>query len=114
VLKFPHKPPILFAREILSREGESAIVSVLFPKLPSLAMMMEAAAQSSCTFKCDDKEGFVISCSNVILHVKPKGVSFVVHVVNKLKNGPLNEIFFELKEDDILTASGTLLLMLSE
>jgi hypothetical protein len=114
VLNLPHKPPVLFVQEILSQEGENALVGILFPKIPSLAMMMEAAAQSSCAFECDGKEGFVISCSNVILHVKPKGVSFRVHVTSKLKNGLLNEIFFELKENDVLIASGTLLLMLNK
>ncbi|MDR0407528.1 MAG: hypothetical protein LBH45_01215 [Campylobacteraceae bacterium] len=114
MLKLPHKPPILFVRNVLSKEDDSAVVDTLFPKIPSLAMMMEAAAQSSCVFGDEDKEGFVISCQNVTLHGKPKGVSFKTHVACRLKNGLLSEIFFESRENDILIASGTLLLMLSK
>jgi hypothetical protein len=113
MLNLPHKLPVLFAQEILSQNNEKAVVSVCFPKIPSLAMMMEAAAQSSCALGGQNKEGFVVSCSNIILHVEPKDVIFEAHVSIKLKTGLLNEIFFELRKGDILISSGTLLLLLN-
>lgn len=112
MLKLPHKPPILFAKEILNRGENWAIVSAEFPKQPTLGMMMEAAAQSSAALSESDSEGYLLSCSNLILHMYPIGLKFNIYVKSDMINDTLNEIYFEAKEGGTLISSGTILVML--
>jgi hypothetical protein len=112
VLKLPHKPPILFAKEILDKTEDLAIVLVEFPKPPTLGMMMEAAAQSSAALSNSEKEGYLLSCSNLIMHKKPTGVKFSVHIKSIMSSPSLNELYFEMKKQESIVSSGTLLVML--
>ncbi|MDR1615346.1 MAG: hypothetical protein LBS26_07270 [Campylobacteraceae bacterium] len=112
MLKLPHKPPILFAKEILHKGEDWAEVAVEFPKPPTLGMMMESAAQSSAALNNSEKEGYLLSCSNLILHKEPTAVKFNAHIKNIMSNSSLNEICFEIKEQNTLISSGTLLVML--
>jgi hypothetical protein len=111
MLNLPHKPPILFAHDIVSKDDNKVVVLVKFESIPTLAMMMEAAAQSSSAFCDKSNEGYIISCSNLALHSYPKGHTFNAHIVSTMQADILNEIHFEIKEDDVLISSGMILLM---
>jgi hypothetical protein len=114
VLKLPHKPPILFVREILDKGDDWAIVSAQFPKPPTLGMIMESAAQSSAALSGSENEGYLLSCSNLTLHKEPKSTIFDIHIKTLASNAALNEIGFEAKEQNTLVASGVILVMLKQ
>jgi hypothetical protein len=59
-----------------------------------------------------ENEGYLLSCSNLILHTQPIGLKFSVHVKSGMTNGTLNEVCFEIKENGVLVSSGTILVML--
>jgi hypothetical protein len=73
---------------------------------------MEAAAQSSAALSQSEKEGYLLSCSNLILHQKPIGLKFNVRIKSDMSTSTLNEVHFELKKSDTLISSGVLLVML--
>ncbi|MDR2790940.1 MAG: hypothetical protein LBB59_08220 [Campylobacteraceae bacterium] len=114
MLKLPHKPPILFVKEVLNKGENWAVVSVEFPKPPTIGMIMEAAAQSSAALSENENEGYLLSCTNLVLHKKPAGTKFNIHVKNSLPNSALSEIYFETKEQNILISSGVILVMLKK
>jgi hypothetical protein len=53
-LKLPHLEPIRFAQDLVSRVDNTCIVNASFPYLPSLPMIIEAAAQSSAAYAKGD------------------------------------------------------------
>ncbi|MDR2081248.1 MAG: hypothetical protein LBP54_05120 [Campylobacteraceae bacterium] len=114
MLKLPHKPPILFAKEILDKGADWAVVSAEFPKTPTLGMIMESAAQSSAALSDSEDEGYLLSCSNLILHKNPTGTKLRIHIKNALPSSVLSEIYFEAKEQDTLISEGTILVMLKK
>lgn len=112
MLNLPHQPPILFAKKILSKSENSVQVLVEFGSIPTLAMMMEAAAQSSSAFSDKALEGYVVSCSNLALHSKAKKTIFTAHITSKMQTDTLHDVHFEIKDEDTLLSSGDILLML--
>lgn len=63
-MNLPHLPPVLFAKKVLQKDGEKASVLCEFPYLPTLPMLLEAAAQASSCFG-DLNEGFLVGASDV-------------------------------------------------
>jgi len=69
-MKLPHQEPIRFVKELLEIDAAYAFVSCIFPHPPTLAMVCEAAAQSSAAFAQDDKNitmGFLVSLKDIEL-----------------------------------------------
>ena len=54
-MNLPHQAPIRFAQEIIEKKEDFFIIKCSFPYIPTLAMVSEAAAQSSAAF-AQDKE----------------------------------------------------------
>ncbi len=70
-MNLPHLAPVLFAKEVIKKEENSLHVECQFPYPPTLAMVLEAAAQSSSGFASDDiKEGFLVAVNSLVLHKK--------------------------------------------
>ncbi|MDX1808682.1 MAG: hypothetical protein R3331_04020 [Sulfurospirillaceae bacterium] len=63
-MNLPHLPPLLFAKEIIYRGSEDVKVACEFPYIPTLPMILEAAAQASSAFG-DQQEGFLVSASDI-------------------------------------------------
>lgn len=63
-MNLPHLSPILFAKRVLEKDEEKARVLCEFPYLPTLPMLLEAAAQASSCFG-DSNEGFLVGASDV-------------------------------------------------
>ncbi len=99
-MNLPHQEPILFVQKIEKIEGNKAEASLKFPFLPSFAMMIEAAAQSSvafCSKEC--KIGFVTSIKDAEL-IKLPTINEYLLVELEIKAQVENflELFFIVKD----------------
>ncbi len=109
-LQLPHIKPIRFADKIIYSNQESARVSISFEILPSLAMMVEAAAQSSAALSSDNpvKEGFLLAMKDIVLIQKPtkKSLEVEIKLIHSFKEMYL--IDFQVFEDVCLIVTGNL------
>jgi hypothetical protein len=117
-MNLPHLPPIRFAKEILTCKDKRASVLCEFPCLPTLPMLTEAAAQASSAFATSDtpQNGFLVLIKDVSLHVKPKNLTCNIMIEARLSLGNSSEFYFEVfeKEDGVMYASGTVMIVLEE
>lgn len=115
-LNLPHKPPILFAKKILSHDELHAKVELLFETTPSLAMLIEAAAQSTAAFNntTDVKSGYLVSMKNIKLCNSPslKKLEVSLHHLHSLGN--MKIIDFQVNEDIQIIATGSLTIAIEE
>ena len=113
-LKLPHKHPVLFAKEVLAKESNKARVSLEFETLPSLAMLIEAAAQSSAALgEGDSREGFLVSLKNVKLLKKPTQNALEVEVVNEHNLDKMSYVSFNVFEANEQIATGSLVVAIA-
>ena len=107
-LNLPHREPIRFAKHIISKESNRARVEIGFDEIPSLAMMIEAAAQSSAaTGEGDSKMGFLVSLKNVKLLTPPTKTILEVEVVN------VKMMSFDIFEDETKISTGSFMIALT-
>ncbi len=110
-IKLPHLAPIKFAKKTLHKELKTADVFVEFGQLPSLPMLVEAAAQSSAAFRVNDNESaYLVSLKNVKLIQKPTQMSLVVHVTDEHRLDNMRYVGFEIFQETISVATGTLVI----
>lgn len=115
-LELPHKAPILFAKKILSRDANRARVSVEFPEIPSLAMLVESAAQSATAIETASPitSAYLVSMKNIKLITTPRKKYFEVEVSNEHNLNNMKLINFQVFEDAELISTGSLTIALSE
>ena len=107
-LELPHQHPIRFAQEILSKDSHKASVSVEFPDIPSLAMMIEAAAQSSAAFSDNaSQEGFLVSLKNVKLLQKPTTALLQADIIIEHSLNNMSIFTFLIHQDTTPVAMGS-------
>ena len=106
-LNLPHQAPVKFAKYIISKDEASALVRAEFESLPSLAMLVEAAAQSSAAFS-DGKEkmGFLVTLKNIKLLQKPEAIEYDIRVTYEHAIDALTYFSFEVKDKEVTIASG--------
>jgi len=110
-IKLPHLAPIRFAQKILLKEGKMARVSLAFGMLPSLAMMVEAAAQSSAAFRVNDSENaYLVSIKGVKLHQNPTQENLVAEIIDAHRLDMMRYVEFQIFEQETCIASGTLVI----
>lgn len=111
-----HLEPLRFAKEIITLDLEKAKVRCFFPYVPTLAMIIEASAQSSAAFSqgATLRAGFLVLAKDVELLQSPKERSFVACIEQNSSFENKREFFFEFFNDseDTLIASGTFIIML--
>jgi len=113
-LNLPHREPIRFAKEIISKELNSARVRIGFDETPSLAMMIEAAAQSCAAVgEGDAKMGFLVSLKNVKLLTLPTKTTLEVEVVNEHNVENMKMMSFDIFEDGTKVSTGSFMIALS-
>ena len=82
-MKLPHGELLLFAKEVTKRTEDSIEVHCVFNMLPTLAMFIEAAAQSSAGFDVDEsiELGFLTMAKNIQLleTIKESEYLFTLH-----------------------------------
>ena len=90
-MNLPHQEPIKFVKELIGLDNEYASISCLFPVTPTLAMVCEAAAQSSAAFAQDSKN---------------------IKIKKEMVFGSMSEFKFELTKDSIIYVKGYLVIAL--
>jgi len=112
-LNLPHQEPILFAKHVIETEGDTNSVKVEFDTIPSLAMIVEAAAQSSAAFdKGEDKMGYLVTLKNIKLLEKPSSLEYIVKVTSEQQIDALTYFTFETYDKELIVATGTFIIAL--
>jgi len=110
-LNLPHREPIRFAKHIISKASNRARVEIGFDEIPSLAMLIEAAAQSSAAIgESDATMGFLVSLKNVKLLASPTKTIFEVKVVNEYNMGNMKMMNFDIFEDEMKISTGSFMI----
>jgi len=110
-IKLPHLAPVKFAQRVLFKDEKAARVSLEFPQLPTLSMMVEASAQSSAAFRVNDKESaYLVSLKGIKLLQEPKKQSLEVEVVDAHRLDKMRYVEFRVFEDESVLATGTLVI----
>jgi len=113
-LNLPHIEPIRFAKDILSKNSTTARVLVEFSQTPSLAMMIEAAAQSSAAFSDGSKKGgYLVGMKNIKLLNAASENFLEVEVVMKHSIENMSLLDFAVYEKSLLLCKGSLTIALS-
>jgi len=106
----PHIPPIRFVKSLLSRDEKSALVEVEFDTIPSLGMLVEAAAQSSSGVAEETTEvkmGFLVSLKNIKLLQELQSRKFTIEVAIEHKLQDFKSLSFGVFEDKTIVATGS-------
>lgn len=110
-IRLPHIAPIKFAQYTLQKDELSARVSLEFPQVPTLAMMVEAAAQSSASFRSNDRENaYLVSLKGIKLLQKPTSMKLEAKVIDEHRLEQMRYVGFEIYEQDTCVATGTLVI----
>ena len=119
-MKLPHGEALIFAKEVLSKNSNNVLVRCEFNTLPSLAMFIEAAAQSSSAFnsRTDNKakNAFLTMAKDVVLLNNIKKKIYVINVEMKIEINNIKQFYFTVLEEnnDIEYASGFFTLLVQE
>ena len=115
-INLPHKDPVKFAKFVVSNDGEVAIVKIEFTTLPTLPMIIEAAAQSTAGLGSSGKAqmGYLVSLKNIKLLEELIHLEYDVKIVSEHKLGALSYFYFEVYKDDVVFASGTFIVAVDE
>lgn len=112
-LNLPHQAPLRFAKHMTSREGDTRTIKVKFDDIPSLAMIVEAAAQSSAAFgDGGSKMGYLVTLKNIKLLEKPTALEYDVKVTSGAQVDALTYFTFETYDKEIFIAKGTFIIAL--
>ncbi len=119
-MNLPHREPLIFAKEVLLKKNDTVQVRCEFPMLPTLAMFIEAAAQSSAAFHPDsdskEKIGFLTLANNVKLLGKIETLHFLFHLKKEVEVGPYKKFSFEVYDNNmhLKIANGKFTLLIQE
>ena len=105
----PHLAPIRFVKSLINADEISASVRVGFDEVPTLGMLIEAAAQSSSGIDDEDNNGrmgFVITLKNIKLIQSVRLKEFIVNVELLHKLDDFKSLSFEILEDETRVATG--------
>ena len=107
-LNLPHQEPIKFAKYVLSRDENVAVVRVEFSTVPTLPMLVEAAAQSSAAFgEGEIKSGFLVALKNIKLLHKVDLMQYDIKVTVEHQLDVLSYFSFKVVTDDTLLVEGS-------
>ncbi|WP_026803010.1 hypothetical protein ACN2EN_01570 [Aliarcobacter lanthieri] len=115
-INLPHQKPVRFVKDLVKIEDDIAYVTCLFPNIPTLAMIFEAAAQSSVAFNQEEipKIGFLVSLKDIELLKEPNILKFEIIVKQEINLGFFNEFTFELINENIIYAKGRFVVKLQD
>lgn len=110
-LNIPHREPLKFAKYIVSKDGDFAVVRIEFNSIPTLPMITEAAAQSAAAFGDNNNDmGYLVSLKNIKLLTKLKNTEYDVNIIKEHKLNKLSYFRFEIFQDSELMASGVFII----
>jgi len=105
-----HQAPLRFAKRVISLDENVAVVSNEFSSVPSLGMLVEAAAQSSAAFSEKDEQrkmGYLASLKNIKLITPPTSLYYDIHITLGATINNIGHFSFEAKQSDEVIASGS-------
>jgi len=111
----PHKAPIKFVKSLLQTDKKSATVKIAYEELPTIGMLIEAAAQSSAGISDDENSGrmgFLVSLKNVKFLQDIKSYEYIakIELVSRLEN--FKSLKFEIYEEESMIAKGSFAIIL--
>ncbi len=113
-LNLPHQEPIKFAKYIISSDDKQVTVRISFDTLPSLAMLVEAVAQSSAAFdEGSSKMGYLVALKNIELIQKPSSLEYDAQLKSSHKIDQLNYFEFDILDKEVLIAKGEFIIALN-
>jgi len=115
-MNLPHGEYLLFAKECVERRGDYVVVHCIFPTNPTLAMFLEAAAQSTAGFnkKEDLKRGFLTIGKDIKILNNIVSKEYLIHVSKDIYLGRYHQFNFEVfdKETELKVVNGALTLQI--
>ena len=111
----PHLPPVRFVKTLIKADETSATVKVGFDEVPTLGMLIEAAAQSSSGIKDDENNGrmgFVITLKNIKLLQEVNSKEFIVNVELAHKLDDFKSLSFNIFEGKEQVVTGAFSIVL--
>lgn len=115
-MNIPHQEPIKFVKEILKLDSRHAIISCEFPYYPTLAMICEAAAQSSIAFSQDftkeSQVGFLASLKDIEVVHELISTKYTIKVEKRTSIGFFSEYYFELLDSVTVISKGNFVIAL--
>ena len=114
-INLPHKDPVKFAKYVISNDGNIAIVKIEFTTLPSLAMLIEASAQSTAGLGSSGKSqmGYLVSLKNIKLLKELTYLEYDVKIVREHELGALSYFYFEVFKENEVFANGTFIIAIA-
>lgn len=96
-MNLPHGEALLFAKEVIEKDSNTATVLCEFKGIPTLPMFIEAAAQSTAAFAPADKTliGFLIKSKDVKLLTSTLEKHYHLKITREAEIGTMKKFFFE-------------------
>ena len=118
-MNLPHQEPIRIAQEILEENENYKIISCVFPCIPTLPMVSEAAAQSSASFaqnenSSESKIGFLISLKNIEELSPLDEKEYKIKIEKSFNFGVMTEFTFELIKYEKVFVQGSLTIAIAD
>ncbi len=110
-MRLPHKEPLIFAKNAVQSDAQSATVEIEFGCLPTLAMMIEAAAQAFAYIQLQScgSFGVVTMVKNAVAHELRQETGYLCSVWITQALESYYQLSFEtLSKENKLIASGEL------
>lgn len=119
-MNLPHGEALIFAKETLEKNSDAVKVRCEFPMLPTLAMFVEAAAQSSAAFNSTSdskrKIGFLTMANDIALLKKIDALHFIFFLKKEVEVGLYKKFSFEVydRHSHLKIAQGKFTLLIQE
>lgn len=98
-MNLPHLEPLIFAKNIIDKDEKVATVLCDFSQLPTLAMFIEASAQSSSAFDTNESDepkiGFLTMLRNIELLDEIQNSIFLIKVTQENEINNIKQFSFE-------------------
>jgi len=114
-MNLPHQTPLIFAKNIVSQDENVVTVFCDFDQIPTLAMFIEASAQSSSAFEIEKEEakiGFLTMVKNIELLNEITNSVFLIKVTKENEINNIKQFSFDAFDKDtnktIVTGSFTI------
>lgn len=110
-----HLPPLRFVKELLYSDKANALVRVCFDDIPSLAILIESAIQSSSGITDDVKTvriGFLASLKNIKQLEKIELKEYLVSVTLIHQFNNFKSLSFEVLNGEIVIVNGSFFVVL--
>ena len=97
-MKLPHLAPLIFAKEIITKDEENSIVLCEFEEIPTLTTFIEASAQSSSSFveQTKPKLGFLATLKNIEQHKEFDSLQYHIHLKIEAQIAEFKQIPFDV------------------